>query len=114
VSEPQPPEVGRWVGMGEALKRLALAAVAVVAVLGAVAALFAWATGHTVSGSIAATYYIVGVILFLVGMFPTGGFSLIRGTMTRRRPTGSRQEPLFLLGILLVGLGVVADVVRPF
>jgi hypothetical protein len=34
--------------------------------------------------------------------------------MTRRRPTGSRQEPIFLLGILLVALGVVADVARPF
>jgi hypothetical protein len=101
--------------MGDALKRMSIATVAAVVGLGAVAALFAWASGHTVSGSIAALYYIVGAALFLIGMFPTGGYSIIRGgARTRRRPVGSRQEPIFLLGIVLVGLGVVADVVRPF
>jgi hypothetical protein len=39
---------------------------------------------------------------------------MIRGTITRRRPTGSRQEPIFLVGLVLVGLGVVFDLTRPF
>ena len=47
-------------------------------------------------------------------MFPTGGYSMIRGTITRRRPIGARQEPVFLLGIVLVALGVVFDLTRPF
>ena len=115
MSEPQPPEVGRWVGMREALARMLIGAVAAIVGLGVLAALFAWLSGHTVSGSIAALYYIVGAALFLIGMFPTGGYSIIRGgSRTRRRPVGSRQEPIFLLGIVLVGLGVIADVVRPF
>jgi hypothetical protein len=100
--------------MGDALRRFVLSAVAVAVVLGGGAALVAAATGHTVSGTIAAAYYIVGAALFLIGMFPTGGFSVFRGTLTRRRPTGSRQEPVFLLGLVLVALGVVADIVRPF
>jgi hypothetical protein len=114
VTEHQPPEVGRWVGLGDALKRFVLSAVAAAVALGALAALVAVATGHTVSGTMAAAYYIVGAALFLIGMFPTGGFSVFRGTITRRRPTGSRQEPVFLLGLVLVALGVIADVVRPF
>jgi hypothetical protein len=114
VSDHEPAEVGRWVGMADALKRFVLGAVAAAVVLGGLAALVAAATGHTVSGTMAATYYIVGAALFLIGMFPTGGFSVFRGTITRRRPTGSRQEPTFLLGLVLVALGVIADVVRPF
>jgi hypothetical protein len=47
-------------------------------------------------------------------MFPSGGFSMIRGTITRRRPTGARQEPIFLIGLVLIGLGVVVDLARPF
>jgi hypothetical protein len=42
-------------------------------------------------------------------MFPTGGYSMIRGTITRRRPMGSRQEPIFLLGIVLIVLGIIVD-----
>jgi hypothetical protein len=114
VSTPQPPEVGRWVGMGEAIKRMLIGIVAAAVGLGGLAALIAWATDHSVSGTIAAVYYIVGSILFLVGMFPTGGFSMIRGTLTRRRPMGARQEPVFLLGLVLIGLGVIADLTRPF
>jgi hypothetical protein len=30
--------------------------------------------------------------------------------MTQRRPTGSRGEPIFLFGIVLIALGVIADV----
>jgi hypothetical protein len=77
-------------------------------------ALVAWASDRGVSQTIAGTYYIVGSLLFLVGMVPSGGFSLARGTVTRRRPLGSRFEPTLLLGLALVGLGVLLDVTRPF
>jgi hypothetical protein len=50
----------------------------------------------------------------VIGLFPTGGYSMIRGTITRRKPTGPRQEPFFLIGIVLIALGVVVDVTRPF
>jgi hypothetical protein len=62
----------------------------------------------------AAAYYIVGCLLFLIGMFPSGGFSMVRGTLTRRRPTGARQEPIFLLGLVLIALGILVDITRPF
>jgi hypothetical protein len=114
VSTPQPPEVGRWVGMGEVLKRMAIGTVAGAVALGVLGAIIAWATGHGVSGTIAAVYYIGGSALFLVGMFPSGGYSVIRGTITRRRPMGARQEPIFLLGVVLIGLGVVFDLTSPF
>ena len=113
MSTPQPPEVGPWVGMGEALKRMAIGTVAAAVALGLLGAIIAWATGHGVSGTIAAVYYVSGSLLFLVGMFPTGGYSVIRGTITRRRPIGARQEPVFLLGIVLIGLGVVFDLASP-
>jgi hypothetical protein len=100
--------------MGEALKRMTLGAVATAVALGLLGAIIAWATGHGVSGTMAAVYYISGTLLFLVGMFPTGGYSMIRGTITRRRPIGARQEPVFLLGIVLVALGVLFDLTNPF
>jgi hypothetical protein len=110
---PQPPEVSRWVGMGDALKRMAIGTAAAAAALGLLGAIIAWATGHGLSGTIAAVYYICGSLLFLVGMFPTGGYSMIRGTITRRRPIGARQEPIFLLGVVLIGLGVIFDLTNP-
>jgi hypothetical protein len=100
--------------MGEALARLALGCLAAAVAVGAVGALVAAATGHGVSSGMAGAYYLVGTLLFLIGMFPTGGFSMIRGTITRRKPTGSRQEPVFVIGLVLIALGVVADVTRPF
>ena len=109
MTEHQPPEVGRWVGMGEALVRLALATAAPAVGIGVLGALVAWIGDRSVVGGIAAAYYIVGCILFIVGMFPTGGFSMIRGTITRRRPTGPRQEPFFIIGLVLIGLGVFVD-----
>lgn len=109
MTEHQPPEVGRWVGMGEALVRLALATAGAAVGIGALGALVAWLGDRSVSGGIAAAYYIVGCFLFIVGMFPTGGFSMIRGTITRRRPTGPRQEPFFIVGLVLIGLGVLVD-----
>jgi hypothetical protein len=100
--------------MGEALGRFALGTAAAAVAVGALGAIVGWATGHSVSGGIAGAYYIVGCALFLIGMFPSGGFSMIRGTLTRRRPTGARQEPIFLIGLMLIGLGVLADLTRPF
>ena len=114
MSGPTPPEVGRWTGMGEALGRLALGTAAAAAAVGALGAIVGWATGHTVSGGMAGAYYVIGCALFLVGMFPSGGFSMIRGTITRRRPTGARQEPTFLVGLVLIGIGILIDVTRPF
>jgi len=114
MTEPTPPEVGRWTGMGEALVRFALATAAAAVAVGAIGAIVALATGHDAAGGIAGAYYLVGAALFLVGMFPTGGFSMIRGTITRRKPTGSRQEPIFLTGLILIGLGIVFDLTKPF
>jgi hypothetical protein len=116
VTEPTqtPPEVGRWTGMGEALGRFALQTLAVVVVVGVLGALVAWRTGHDIAGGMAGAYYLVGAALFLIGMFPSGGFSMIRGTITRRKPTGSRGEAYFLMGLVLIGIGVLFDLTRPF
>jgi hypothetical protein len=100
----------RMTGLAEALLRFALVCVAVAAGLGLLAALIAFATGHRVSNTIAVAYYLVGCILVLIGVFPSGGFSLVRGTMTKRRPTGARQDPTFLIGAVLIALGVLADI----
>jgi hypothetical protein len=117
VSEPpvtRPEESGtavsRWTGLGPALARFGLACAGLAIGLGVVAAMIALATDHRVPPTIAAVYYIVGTLLFVIGTFPTGGFSLLRGTMTQRRPTGFRGEPIFLFGIVLIALGVIADV----
>jgi hypothetical protein len=87
-----------------------LSAVASAAAVGLLGALVGWAADRGISSTVAAAYYIVGCILFLIGMFPSGGFSMMRGTLTRRRPTGARQDPVFLLGVVLIGLGVVVDI----
>jgi hypothetical protein len=106
----EPAGVSRWTGLGPALRRFGLACAGLAIGLGVVAAVIALATDHSVSATIAVAYYIVGTLLFLIGTFPTGGFSLLRGTMTQRRPTGFRGEPIFLFGIVLIVLGVIADV----
>jgi hypothetical protein len=96
--------------LGPALLRFALACGGLALGLGILAAVIALATHHRVTASIALTYYIVGSLLFLIGTFPSGGFSLLRGGMTRRKPTGIRGEPIFLFGLVLLVLGVIADV----
>jgi hypothetical protein len=103
------PEVSRWTGLGPALVRFGLACVGLAVGLGLVAVVIALATDRGVSATIAVAYYIVGSLLFLIGTFPTGGFSLLRGTMTQRKPTGIRGEPIFLFGLVLLVLGVIAD-----
>ena len=89
--------------------------IASVVVVGLVGAVIAWARGRSVDSSIALAYYFVGSIVFLVGSFPSGGFSLIRGK-TRRRPIGGGAfaVPSMLLGALLIGVGVAFDLTHPF
>lgn len=103
------PAPTRWTGLGEALLRFALVCVATAIAVGVVATVFALLTGHGVPTTISVAYYLVGCLLFLIGVYPTGGFSLVRGTMTRRRPIGARDEPIFLVGVVLVALGLVID-----
>lgn len=96
--------------VGEAAGPGLLRAAGITVALGLLGAIIAVAADRDVSSTVAATYYIIGCVLFLVGMFPSGGYSLLRGTMTRRRPLGSRFEPTLLLGLALIGLGVIVDV----
>jgi hypothetical protein len=107
MSEQSTPS--RWAGLGEALLRFAFVCVAAAVALAAVASAFALLTGHGVTTTISVAYYLVGSLLFLIGVYPTGGFSLVRGTMTRRRPIGAREEPIFLVGVVLVTLGAIID-----
>ena len=105
----EPPASSRWTGLGSALVRFGLGCAGLALGLGVIATVVALATDHGVSATIAVAYYIVGTLLFLIGTFPTGGFSLLRGTMTQRQPTGFRGEPVFLFGIVLFALGVMFD-----
>ena len=95
--------------MKAALAELGLISAALAVGVGLLGIVIALISGHKVSSAIALAYYVVGSILFLIGAFPTGGFSVITGKKTRRRPMGSRQEPLFLSGLVLIALGVLAD-----
>jgi hypothetical protein len=83
--------------------------------VGLIGATVAWIRGRGINSSVALAYYFVGGIVFLVGSFPTGGFSLARGR-TRRRPTGGGAfaGPSMLLGALLIGVGVLVDFTHPF
>jgi hypothetical protein len=83
--------------------------------VGLIGVVIAWARGRGINSSIALSYYFVGSVVFLVGSFPTGGFSLLRGT-SRRRPTGGGPfaMPSMLLGVILIGIGVAFDIFQPF
>lgn len=96
--------------LGRALAQLGLISLGLAAGVGLIAALIALASGRNISSTIAISYYVVGSLLFLIGTFPTGGYSFVRGKVTRRRPMGSRQEPVFLSGLVLIALGVIADI----
>jgi hypothetical protein len=93
----------------------ALGALGSIVVVGLIGAAIAWARGRGINTSIALAYYFVGSLVFLVGSFPTGGFSLARGR-SRRRPTGGGPfaVPSMLLGALLIGIGVAFDITHPF
>lgn len=86
-----------------------------IVVVGLIGAIIAWARGSGVDPAIALAYYFVGSIVFLVGSFPTGGFSLLRGR-TPRRPTGGGPFalPSMLLGAILIGIGAAFDITKPF
>ena len=112
MSEPEPVAESRFAGLGEALKIGGLIAIGVGVGVGLIGALIALAADRNYSSSIALSYYLVGCVLFIVGMFPSGGFSMIKGTITRRKPTGAGPKPLLLLGLFLIGLGVIADFSR--
>jgi hypothetical protein len=89
-----------------------LATIVIVGLLGAVVALI---RDRSVSLSMAYAFYFVGCIVFLVGTLPTGGISLFRNP-TRRRPTGGSPYAIssVLFGVLLLGIGVLLDVTKPF
>ena len=109
-----PVEEREATGGGSPALVLGGAAAAVVGV-GLLGAIVAWIRGSDVSSAMAIAYYLVGGIVFLVGSFPTGGFSLLRGR-TRRRPTGggAMAAQSMLMGALLLGIGVLFDVTNPF
>ena len=96
--------------MKAAALELGLISTGLAVAVGLLAAVIALISGRNVSSTIALAYYVVGSVLFLIGAFPTGGFSVITGKKTRRRPMGSRQEPVFLSGLVLIALGVLADI----
>jgi hypothetical protein len=66
--------------------------------------------------SIAVAYYILGSLIVLAGSFPTGGIAVLRSRTTQRRPTGATGYalPSMLLGAVLIGLGALVDVYKPF
>lgn len=86
--------------------------IVIVALVGAVVALI---RDRSVSLSMAYAFYFVGCVVFLAGTLPTGGISLFRNP-TRRRPTGGSPYALssVLFGVLLLGIGVVLDIFKPF
>ena len=112
MSEPEPVAESRFAGLGESLKIGGLIAVGVAVGVGLMGALIALVADRNYSSTIALSYYLVGCVLFIVGMFPSGGFSMIKGTITRRKPIGARPKPLLLLGLFLIALGVIADFSR--
>jgi len=89
---------------------------AFVAVCGLVGAIVALLRGRSVAGGMALAYYLVGSVVIIAGSAPSGGFSLLRGRWSRRRPTGGGSHALqaILLGGLLIGIGVLLDLTRPF
>jgi hypothetical protein len=107
-------DVTSTTGGGSPALILGSAAGAIVGV-GLLGAIVAWIRGSDVSSAMAIAYYFVGGLVFLVGSFPTGGFSLMRGR-SRRKPTGggAMAAQSMLLGALLLGLGVLLDVTNPF
>ena len=112
MSEPEPVAESRLAGLGESLKIGGLIAVGVAVGVGLIGALIALVADRNYSSTIALSYYLVGCVLFIVGVFPSGGFSMIKGTITRRKPIGAGPKPLLLLGLFLIALGVIADFSR--
>ena len=91
------------------------AVVGTIVIVAALGALVALIRDRSVSMSMAYAFYFVGCIVFLAGTLPTGGISLFRNP-TRRRPTGGSPYAIssVLFGMLLLGIGVVLDIFKPF
>jgi hypothetical protein len=68
------------------------------------------------NASIALGYYILGSVIVLAGSFPSGGIAGLRARTTQRRPTGATGYalPSMLLGAVLIGVGTLVDVYKPF
>jgi hypothetical protein len=90
-------------------RRFLLATGAAAVAIAFIGLLIAWASANGVVSSVASAYYIFGSLVFLVGMIPTGGFSLFRGTITQRRPMGARREPTLFIGLALIAIGLALD-----
>jgi hypothetical protein len=86
-----------------------------IVIAGLLGALIALLRGHA-NPSIAVGYYIVGSLLVIAGGFPSGGIAGMRTRTTQRRPTGASGYalPSMLLGALLIGVGALVDVYKPF
>jgi hypothetical protein len=94
----------------------AAAVTALVAAVGLVGAVVALIRDRNVSAGMALGYYLVGAVVILAGSAPRGGFSVIRARWSQRRPTGSGGYALegIAVGALLIGIGVLLDLTRPF
>jgi len=92
-----------------------LVALGSIVVAGLFGGLLALLRGRT-NTSIALGYYILGSIVVLAGSFPGGGVAGLRTRTTQRRPTGATGYalPSLLLGAVLIGVGMLVDVYKPF
>lgn len=68
------------------------------------------------NASVALGYYILGSVVVIAGSFPGGGIAGMRSRTTQRRPTGATgyAVPSLLLGAVLIGVGTLVDVYKPF
>ena len=96
-------------------RTLVLVVAGAVVAAGLVGVLLALLRGRT-NGSIALGYYIVGSLIVIAGGFPSGGIAGMRTRTTQRRPTGASGYalPSMLLGAVLIGVGTLVDVYKPF
>jgi len=80
-------------------------------VIGVVGALIAVVRSVNFNSTISLAYYISGSVIFLVGAFPRGGFSVVRGRTTQRHPTGGGPYavPTMILGVALIGVGLLIE-----
>ena len=101
---------------GHGLRTTAAAVVGLIGIVGLIGAVVALVRGRSVSGGMALGYYLVGSVGILAGSAPRGGFSVLRGRWSQRRPTGSGSYALegIVVGVLLIAVGVLLDLTRPF
>ncbi len=97
------------------VRTFALVVAGAIIAAGLLGALLVALRGRT-NTSIALGYYILGSIIVLAGSFPSGGIAGLRTRTTQRRPMGSSGYalPSMLLGAVLIGVGTLVDVYKPF